>query len=121
MSLTGLNHFISLNDAIAMTSLFRAEKDAIIDSTYRNEGLLLQCETFDRGAFDALLAQDGCEGIRIYFSMHTSLKVRAIFVGVDRDNKDMLPGDSFSPDYKIVEAGAPCPDMCPPTSPLNSD
>ena len=121
MSLTGLDHFISLSKAIDMTSRYRSEKENIIDPTYRNDGLLLQSETFDREAFEALLNSNGCAGIRAYFGMDTDLKVRVLFVAVNNENEDMLPSGGTGTDLKIVEAGQSCPVVCPPASPLNED
>lgn len=119
--LTGVNHFISLGTAVNMTSKYRDEKENILLPQYRNQNVLLISETFDRGAFDALLAQEGCAGIRIYFGMESGVQVRSLFVGVNAANEDMLPADleTLSDDNHIVEVGQPCPVLCPPPSPLN--
>jgi hypothetical protein len=118
------NHFISLDQAIGMTTLYREEKENILIPELREQNILAICETFDRAAFDALLAQDGCEGIRIYYGMEEGLKVRAIFVGVNEENEDMLPsgeGLESTEGNNIVEAGQVCPVLCPPPSPLNGE
>ena len=115
------NHFIPLPQAVAMTTLYRAEKENILMPEYRGKNILLISETFDRAAFDTLLAQSGCEKIRIYYGMEDGLKVRVLAVGVNEKDEDMLPSGDMAKDGgdKIVEVGQPCPELCPPPSPLN--
>ena len=102
------DHFISLEQAKQMTATYRAEKENILPFS----------ETFERTAFDALLAEDGCEGIRIYFGMNADLMIKVIVVGVNDKNMDILPQEQGSTmaagDGKIVEEGQRCPDYCPP-------
>ena len=110
------SNLISLQDAIDMTTKFRDEKENILIQSMRGQNILPICETFGRSAFDTLLAQTGCEAIRVYFSMDSSLKVKVVIVGVDGSKADILPASN----EKIVEEGQRCPDICPPSSPLNS-
>ena len=113
------NHFITLEKAKEMTALYNSEKNTLLKPEFQGQNILSVCETFDRSAFDTLLAEAGCAGIRVYFGMTAALKVRAILVGVDMDNKDILPpaGSGGSPASSgggvIVEEGRPCPDFCP--------
>jgi hypothetical protein len=123
-SFTGTNHFISLLQAIEMTKKYRAEKENILAPEFRNRNILLTCETFDRNAFDALLSENGCMGIRLYFGMTENLQVRVVAVGVNEKNEDMLPAQreviTINDEANvIVEEGLPCPEVCPPPSPLN--
>ena len=122
------NQFISLEQAIAMTSLYRKEKENILVPDMRDKGILPICETFNREAFDFLLNEAGCVGIRIYLGMDETFKVKVIAVGVNDKNEDMLPPlnaaasrseDASNPDDVIVENGQRCPTDCPPDSPLN--
>lgn len=104
-------------------------------------------ETFDREGFDALLAQPGCVGVRIYYGMDDTLGLHAIIVGVDAQNRDILPagtttttstttlsaatlesttttgedtGESTSDETGIIlDEGIRCPPTCPPPSELN--
>jgi hypothetical protein len=118
------NHFIPLTQAVEMTQRYRNEKENILKPEYQGKNILLICETFDRDAFDTLLAQAGCEKLRIYFGMDTTLKVKTITVGVNAQNEDMLPSGSSltgGGGNNIVEEGLPCPEWCPPPSPLNND
>lgn len=124
--LPNADHYISLEEAIKMTTLYRNEKEKILQSAYQSKGLLPICETFDRVAFDTLLKQPGCVGIRLYVGMDEALKLRLIAVGVNDKNEDILPASAGSfaatddgDDGTIVEEGQRCPDICPPTSPLN--
>lgn len=109
------NHFISPAAAKAMTEYYMAEKENILAEEYQNQDILCRCETFNRAAFEALLAETECEGIRIYFAMDQNMKIRTIIVGVNGSNEDILPPDQNweSSPNKIVESGRPCPEYCP--------
>ncbi len=115
------SHSIPLATAVEMTSLYRAQKENILDAEYRNENVLAICETFNRQAFDDLLAEPDCNALRVYYGMDEDLKVHAIIVGVDETGNDILPSQltETSEEDKIVEEGQRCPDFCPPPSPLN--
>ena len=117
-----MSQFISLQQAIDMTTLYRAERENILAEAYKEQNILALSETFDRGEIDEILSKSGCEAIRIYYGMDEELRVHAILVPVDENNEDILPpsneinvvGDD------IVEQSRRCPDDCPPESPLNS-
>ncbi|HMG67589.1 MAG TPA: hypothetical protein VK588_07880 [Chitinophagaceae bacterium] len=117
------DHFIGLPQAIEMTTRYRSKKETILDPAYRGKDILLLSETFGREAFDALLSEQDCTSIRIYFGMNENLQVRAIIVGANSKNEDLLPQAGLmipaSTGSKIVEEGTPCPPACPPPSPLN--
>ncbi|MGC4100807.1 hypothetical protein [Ferruginibacter sp.] len=115
-------NFISLPQAVAMTSLYRKERDSILKPELVGQNILPICETFDRKAFDYLLGEGGCTGLRFYLGMDDKLNVHIIAVGINEKGDDMLPlmtsapGD---PGDQIVENGQRCPLDCPPPSPLN--
>ena len=114
----GVNHFISLDQARTMTARFRAQKENILDPAYRDQDILSICETFNRDIFDAILAENGCVAMRVYFGMDPDLKVKVILVGVNDKNEDILPSqDNGAADdddpANIGQEGAPCPDFCP--------
>ena len=118
-----MSQLISLQQAIDMTTLYRAQKENILAPGYKDQNILAICETFDRSVFDTVLAQEGCAGLRIYYGMDTSLKVHAIVVGVNDKDEDMLPPESIQAgggEGSIIEDGNRCPDLCPPVSPLNN-
>lgn len=122
--LQGVSHFIPLSQAIEMTTLYRQEKEKILVPDMRDKNILPICETFNREAYDALLAEADCVGVRLYLGMGADLQIRIIAVGVNAKNEDILPsGVGVIPaadPVVIVEDGQRCPDDCPPPSPLNS-
>ena len=115
----GASHFISLAQAKQMTALYRAQKEDILEPAFRQRNILLTCETFNRSAFDSILGEGQCAGIRFYFGMNDDLQVKIIAVGVDLEGNDILPTsmDVTSPVdgnvAYIVEEGVPCPPICP--------
>ena len=122
-SIPGSNaNFISLNTAIDMTSRYRSDKESILALSYQNQNILPNSETFNRNAFDVLLALDACAALRIYYGMDANSKVHAIIVPVNSSNQDILPfSNALSiSNPGIVEEGQRCPDLCPPSSSLNS-
>src|SRR5829696_1985437 len=84
------SHFISLDQAKGLTANYRGSKEKVLESQFKGQGVLPICETFDRGAFDVLLAKPGCTGIRIYFAMDAENMVRLVIVGVNERNEDMI-------------------------------
>ena len=121
----GKAHFISLAQAIAMTSLYRAEKENILDKDSKGRNILPLCETFNRAEFDQVLSNDACVGLRFYYSMDEDLKLHMIVVGVNIENEDILPDSSeeervIAASSGIIDTGNRCPMDCPPASPLNS-
>lgn len=133
--LTDPDHSISLDKAIQMTKLYQAKKEKILDKSFAGKDILPISETFNRAAFDRVLAQPGCVRVRLYYAMDEALRLHAIFVGVGQNNEDILPGkastestatstsdgDAPTPtdDGVIIEVGQRCPPDCLPTSPLN--
>lgn len=120
----GNDHSIKLDDAKKMTKRFREQKDAIMREEHKGKHLIPHCESFDRSAFDKLLQNENCKGVRIYYGMKDNdHRVHAIIVGVDAEGKDILPLPGIvmdATDPIIVDNGQTCPDYCPPPSDLNS-
>jgi len=114
-------HFISLQQAVDMTSAYRAEKETILATAFQNSDILPLSETFNRAAFDALLSIENCAAIRIYYGMDENNKVHAVIVAVNDSNEDIIPESFIENDESIVEEGQRCPDLCPPSSALNED
>ena len=97
---------------------------------YGDKPTLPVCETFDRDAFEELLAVEGCVSIRAYFGMDEELNVKLIFVAVNDKEEDILPQLQTLPEgdttmlaaaadtTPIVEEGRRCPEDCPPPSGL---
>lgn len=117
------SHFIPLQKAVEMTTLYRQHNENILAPEYRKQNILPRSETFNRHAIEKLLAETNCAGIRIYYGMDASLKIHAILVAVNDSNEDILPAQSNQPQSAgtvILEEGQRCPDICPEKSPLNS-
>ena len=139
---TSQNHRIPLDKAKKMTRFFRDHRGQNnIPGQLGN--IVPISETFDRAGFDALLAQPGCVGVRIYYGMDDALGLHAIIVGVDAQNRDILPAgttttstsssttlgattttteDGVTTDETgvILDDGFRCPPSCPPPSDLNT-
>jgi hypothetical protein len=69
------------------------------------------------GAFHAdqvqqLLAQPGCDALRIYYAIDDKGQETFVLVGVDGNDKDMTGGT-------LLEFGFPCPPFCDDGSGLN--
>jgi hypothetical protein len=107
------NHEISLQEAIEMTTLYRANRPANFPI----------CETFEKEAVEKLLATEGCTFFRIYYGMKENMEVDAILVAVNENDEDILPTVSAAKlstgNGILLEDGIRCPPACPPPSPLN--
>lgn len=118
-----MSNFISLQQAVALTTNYRNEKENILAPAYKGKDILLNFETFDRASFEALLAETDATYIRVYLGMDTDLKIRLIAVAADSKNVDILPAASgvagIDDGANIVEDGIRCPPNCQPPSPLN--
>jgi hypothetical protein len=130
---TKTNHFISIEKAKQLTRKFKDNKKKIVKDEFKDKDLLPNSETFDRAAFDRLLKQPGCAGLRFYFGMENDDKVTLVVVGVDENGNDMLKpipkpsstnilalDDVKGFDDPVVENGVKCPPTCPVDSPLNN-
>jgi hypothetical protein len=67
--------------------------------------------TFGRAAFDALLAQEGCVGIRIYLGRGEDGATTLVMVGTDASGADLAEGE-------VMNRVLPCPPFCDLASPL---
>jgi hypothetical protein len=117
-----MSQYISLQQAIAMTTLYRGQKENILADAYKGRDILALSETFDRDICDTLLAKPDCAKLRIYYGMDESLKVHAILVPVNDNNEDILPDSSQAKSAEgrdIGELAVRCPPICPTGSPLN--
>ncbi len=52
-----MNNTITLEKAVQMTALFRAQKDTLLSTNFQGKNLLPICESFGREIFDHLLSQ----------------------------------------------------------------
>ena len=114
------NGFISLSQAIEMTTRYREKKNSVIDPAYSGDDVFAICDTLNKAAIEALLAKPGCKAIRLYYGMNISLQLRPILVAVNQNDEDILPGDNDVIGTHIVDDALRCPPYCPPPSSLNS-
>lgn len=116
------SHFITLQQAIDMTTRYRDNKNNVISPDYAGKNIIALSDTFPREVFDKLLSKSGCSGIRIYYGMDTDLKVHPIVVAINANNEDILPDQSATSTLDGEDIGDDamrCPPLCPPPSPLN--
>ncbi|HEU0064351.1 MAG TPA: hypothetical protein VFQ58_04940 [Flavisolibacter sp.] len=131
-SLTGSNHFITVETAKKMIATHKNQKDQIVKDDFKGKNLLPVSETFDRVAIDRLLSSPQCAGLRIYYGMDDNNRQHAILVAVNTNDEDILPSsqqmnviatssatDTISSDPVIVENGKLCPPVCSSPSPIN--
>jgi hypothetical protein len=123
-------HSISLDRVKELTTHYAENKTKILKDEYHGNGTLPTCETFDRTAFDQLLAQEGCVGIRIYYGMDEDLQVKLVVVGVDENDQDIrnsnsnkkLKNDSIEDEpIFALASGTRCPPDCAPPPPPPPD
>ena len=93
-------HEMLLTDAVQLVANFRKNPQAP-----NNQG-----GSFERGAFEKILAQPGCERIKMYWARENG-KFTVVLVGVDAAGKDMISGS-------IMEKSGDCPPNCDITSPF---
>ena len=110
-------HEISLQEAIVMTTRFRAEIQSMLKPEYADIDIFPISETFKKSIFVELDRQGECVAIRSYLGMDENNHVRLIFVGVDDNNNDILASGNEQGGY-IFEYGQRCPPICG-ISPLN--
>lgn len=104
MSLTGNeNHDFPLQTASQWTKNYRNASTA---------GAAI-AHYFGKAAIQAILNQEECVGIRIYYALDDSGAKQLIAVGVKANQDDLYNG-------LIAERTYPCPTMCSSANPLNT-
>ncbi len=121
-----MSRFITLEEALTMTAKYKKEKEIILKDDEKGKEILAFNETIDREQVLTVLNRVGCVSLRIYYGMDPEKKVHAILVGVDAEDRDILPpltteGTSLltTQDGYIIEDSRRCPPQCPTTSALN--
>lgn len=98
------NHDIPLSEAAEWTKNYR---DTIApDDTISHY--------FGKAAIQAILNQDGCVGIRIYYALDNTGQKQLIVVGANAARNDLYTG-------LLAERSIRCPQDCPAANPLNSN
>ena len=116
-NLKHINHEISHEEAIEMTTRFRDEIQSMFKPGFTAIGVLPLSETFNKTVFEDLVMQPGCVAVRAYLGMDDGNEVRLLFVGVDENNNDILSVSDEQAGY-IFEYGQRCPPICA-AGPLN--
>jgi len=103
MPIVNHDQHITLTEAAAMTKKFRDDNPV---------GTVI-AHLFSREIIDEILAQPGCEGIRIYMAKDDSNVQTLVVTGVDVNKNDLYNGT-------LAEFTEKCPLNCPVNNPLNS-
>jgi hypothetical protein len=69
---------------------------------------------FDRAAYEAILAQAGCVGVRNYLARHDDGSLTMVLVGIDAEGNDLTASG------EVMQEPGYCPPECPIDSPLNA-
>jgi hypothetical protein len=109
MTVTGHeNHDIPLSEASAWTKNYRIANPGTPDNP------TVLGHYFGMDAINAILAQTGCVGIRIYYALDDSGVKQVIICGVTVDGNDLYNG-------QLAERSYNCPPQCSANNPLNSN
>jgi hypothetical protein len=94
-TLNATQHQISKDKALAMLKTYDRNRDSLLRGRWANDTLVMPIsETFNMNAVDSLVNQPGIAGLRAYLAMDPATRqIRMIFVGVDKDGKDVVQDD----------------------------
>ncbi|MES2329670.1 MAG: hypothetical protein V4539_08715 [Bacteroidota bacterium] len=108
-----MKHAISLEEAIQLTSNFRANPAEDVAT----------CETFDKASVITMLSKPDAESFRVYYGRKENGQVCAVLCAADQEGNDLLPDTTKNlaeeDEYLILDDSHRCPELCPPPSPLN--
>jgi hypothetical protein len=97
-----IDHKITLAEAAKKTKQYKAKK----------EHKHFPPGAFRREAFERILAQPGCVGVRAYPAENEDGLDTIVIVGVDEQGNDMYEGE-------LAQDVFTCPDFCSDVNPLN--
>lgn len=110
MSFTGNeDHSFPLDTAAEWTKNYR-DANAASSATTTNPKI---AHFFGKAAIQAILEQETCVGIRIYYALDAAGEQQLIVVGADANENDLYQG-------LLAERSNPCPSSCSAANPLNS-
>ncbi len=103
---------ITLDQAAAYTAAFRNSNPDEVLAHYFGRDLLLE-----------ILAQEDCQGIRIYNGRNSDGDLSPIIVGADTDENDIIGSNTQkdSSNAAIGQGSIPCPSRCSKGNPLNGN
>lgn len=109
-------HSISLEEAIELTSRFRANRPSFMPI----------CETYDKASVLEMLNVESAVKLRVYMGEKSNGNVCTVLVAADEQGNDILPVQEdpipslvMDEDALILDDAIRCPELCPPYSPLN--
>ncbi len=90
------------------------DKAASWTANYRNANSQgIKAHFFGKDILNEILAQEGCEGIRIYYALDDDGTQQLILVGADASENDMVDG-------VVADYSRPCPNVCGVSNSLNT-
>jgi hypothetical protein len=89
-------HLITLSEAQEMTHAFQNS------SQFQN---LTKACMIDKNAYQQVIDQPGCVGLRTYFALNSSQMLTIVVVGVDENGNDLTSGI-------ILNKSDDCPTFC---------
>jgi hypothetical protein len=95
-------HEITLQEAEELTHAYQNDPEY--------QGKTVSCR-IDNEAYQAVINQDDCIGIRTYFAKNSDNKLTIVVVGVDANGNDMTDG-------VLLNRALGCPNACPSASSL---
>jgi hypothetical protein len=95
-------HLISLAEAAVMTHAYQ--------NATQFQGLTVAC-MMENDAYQQIMTQPGCTGVRTYFALDDLNNLTIVVVGVDAQGNDITGGI-------IMERANRCPILCPVNSEL---
>lgn len=95
-------HIITLSEAETMTHAYQ--------NATQFQGLTVAC-CMDNAAYQEVMVQPECVGIRTYFALNEQGKLTVVVVGIDNNGDDLTNGVLLNKAYG-------CPAECPTNSPL---
>jgi hypothetical protein len=98
-----MGEFISLQEASEMTARYR-------ENIQPGETIAV---AGSKAIFEQILAQPGCEGLRMYFAIEADGSNTLVAVGIDEQSNDITEG-------LIAENFIACPHRCSTRNSLNS-
>lgn len=105
-------HTISLEEAIALTTRFRAHRPNALPIS----------ETFSKSAVICLLEQKGADRLRIYLGEKEDGRICTVLVAANEWDQDILALSTDTASIEqalILQDAIRCPELCPPPSALN--
>jgi hypothetical protein len=118
-------HTVTLDEARNQIRQHRSFRASNANVPAIDTALFYRSESFSKTDLQAILAEDSCDGIRIYPALNKDGRIVLLIVGRN-GRKDLLPtpprDSSYNrPIYYILRSEVPCPEVCPEGASLEED